>query len=32
MMGVPKEKVLSLIKESVGKMGSVSIKQALKPN
>ena len=31
-MGVPKEKVLSLIKESVGKMGSVSIKQALKPN
>ena len=32
MMGVPKDKVLSLIKDSVGKMGSVSIKQALKPN
>jgi hypothetical protein len=32
MMGLPKDKVISLIKESVNKMGTVSIKQALKPN
>jgi len=31
-MGLPKDKVISLIKESVNKMGTVSIKQALKPN